>query len=138
MPVARALLDTGVLVAALHRDDTHFEACVEALDRFRGLLLTTEAVLTEAMFLLEDVRGGPRACLDFFVRGGAVLVPSSPETLRRCQVLIEKYGDLPMDFTDATLVTLAEQARTQLLFTLDRRDFGTYRFGRNRTFRIQP
>lgn len=138
MPASRALLDTSVLVAALHRDDRHFEPCVEALDGFRGVLLTTEAVLTESMFLLANVEGGPRTCLDFFVRGGAILVPSDAESLRRCQFLVEKYNDLPMDFADATLVALAERAGTGLVFTLDRHDFGTYRFGRKKSFVIRP
>jgi predicted nucleic acid-binding protein len=40
--------------------------------------------------------------------------------------------DLPMDFADATLVVLADLLETTSVFTLDRRDFGTYRLGRRK------
>jgi predicted nucleic acid-binding protein len=42
-----------------------------------------------------------------------------------------------MDFTDATLVVLAERLRATAVFTLDRRDFSVYRVGR-RAFRLVP
>jgi predicted nucleic acid-binding protein len=43
-----------------------------------------------------------------------------------------------MDYADATLVVLAEDLGTDLVFTTDHRDFQVYRFGRNRPFRIVP
>jgi len=95
-------------------------------------------VLTEATHLLARVPGGPQTCCDFFLEGGAVLVPSSPVSLRRCRELLHLYRDLPMDFADATLVVLAEELDTRVVLTTDRRDFGIYRIGARRSFRIEP
>jgi predicted nucleic acid-binding protein len=49
-----------------------------------------------------------------------------------------KYSDVDLDHADATLVVLAEDAGTGHILTLDRRDFGALRWGRNRTFQIHP
>lgn len=138
MSGGKALLDTGPLVAVLHRDDRHHQRCLEAFESFRGVFLTTEAVLTEAMYLLSRISGGEQACLEFFIRGGAVIVPSTRETLRRCQILMSRYADIPMDFADATLVALAEEAEVHEVFTLDRRGFGVYRIGKRGTLRLLP
>jgi predicted nucleic acid-binding protein len=132
------LLDTGPIVALLHAGDLDHSRCRAFLEGFKGEFVTTEAVLTEAMALLSKVRGGPRAVLDFFLKGGAALVPQSPQSLDRARELIEKYGDVPMDFADATLVVLAEELETGDIFTLDRRGFRVYRWGRKRGFRIYP
>lgn len=51
------------------------------------------------------------------------LIPSSRESLKRVAALMEKYRDVPMDFADATLVILGEEAGTNWVFTLDRRGF---------------
>lgn len=48
----RALLDTSALVALLHRDEEDHAAVADAFRAFRGTLLSTEAVLTESLFLL--------------------------------------------------------------------------------------
>jgi len=40
---------------------------------------------------------------------------------------MEEYADHPMDLADASLVVLAEQERLKRIFTLDRRDFLSYR-----------
>ena len=134
----RALLDTGPLVAILHRDDRHHRRCVEAFESFRGHLLSTEAVLTEAMHLLARIPGGQQDCLEFFIRGGAVLVPATRASLRRCQSLMAQYQDVPMDFADATLVALAEETSIRDILTLDRRGFEVYRIGKSGTFRLLP
>ena len=99
--------------------------------------MSTEAVLTEATHLLSRVRGGREKCLAFFLEGGAVLMSPSVTTLRRCHQLIEKYADVPMDYADATLVALAEELDTDLIFTTDG-DFQVYRMGKNRPFRVVP
>lgn len=138
MAAERALLDTGVLVAFLHRDDRAHEAAVGVLRAFRGALLTTEAVLTEAMYLLARTRGGAAACLEFFLRDGAYLVPSSRASLARCRDLMESYADLPADFADVTLVALAEETDTWTVFTLDRQDFSVYRGAGGEGFEIRP
>ena len=67
-----------------------------------------------------------RTILSSEVPGGAVLVPSSPVSLRRCRELVDTYRDLPMDCADATLVTLAEELDTSRILTTDQRDFSVY------------
>jgi uncharacterized protein len=62
----------------------------------------------EATHLLAGVHGGSASCVEFFLAGGAVLVPSTSASLRRVRKLLDKYADLPMDFADATLVALGE------------------------------
>ena len=45
--------------------------------------------------------------------------------------LMEKYQDLPMDFSDATLVSLAHDLPIDHIVTFDRKDFGIYRLQKN-------
>lgn len=132
------LLDTGALVSLLDRSQHAHQACAEFYRRWDGAVVSTEAVLTEASHLLGRVRGGREASVDFFLTGGAVLVPSTLASLGRSRDLLGTYSDLPMDFADATLVVLAEELGTNLVFTTDRRDFEVYRIGGRRRFRILP
>lgn len=132
------LLDTGGLVSLLDRSQHRHRAFVEYFDSWSGEVVTTEAVLTEATHLLARVRGGPDACLEFVLSGGAVLVPASDASLRRARTLIEQYRDLPMDYADATLVALAEDIGTDLVFTTDYRDFTVYRLAGRKEFTILP
>jgi len=96
------------------------------------------AVLAEATYLLAGVQGGRAACVDFFLSGGALLVPSSTASLQRVRKLLDKHADLPMDFADATLVALAEELDCTSVFTTDRTDFSAYRIRGRKPFRILP
>jgi predicted nucleic acid-binding protein len=132
------LLDTGALVSVLDRSQEVHAACVLAFDEWKGPVVSTEAVLTEATQLLGRVDGGKRSCIEFFLGRGAVLVPSSPASLRRARELMIRYSHLQMDYADATLVALGEELDTNLVLTTDRRGFGAYRLYDRRTFRILP
>ena len=132
------LLDTGPLVALLDRSERNHERCVVFFSEFEGQLVTTEPVLTEAMYLLGPDINGHKACLQFIMQGGATLIPATVQTLSRCLALMEQYKDIPMDFADATLVALAEETEINEVFTLDVKDFNIYRLKRNRAFTIYP
>jgi uncharacterized protein len=135
---ANWLLDTGPVVALLSRSDASHAACSVAFEDVRGKLLTTEAVLTEAMHLLGRRPDGARACLEFFLRSGAILVPMTTKRLIRCRDLMARYTNVPMDFADASLVAIAEEFAIGRVLTLDRRGFQTYRWRQNRPFSIVP
>ena len=132
------LLDTGGLVSLLDRGQRDHRDFARFFDAWQGEVVSTEAVLTEASHLLGRAEGGRTACLDFFLIGGAKLIPSSRATLQRCRALVERYADVPMDLADATLVVLAEDLDTNLILTTDRRDFSIYRIGGRRRFKIMP
>jgi predicted nucleic acid-binding protein len=132
------LLDTGVLVALLDKSERNHEDCVAFIKSFRGGILTTEPVLTEAMYLLSPSIRAQRACIEFILKGGASLVPQSAESLARAAALMGKYKDIPMDFADATLVALAEEMNVTDALTLDKRGFNAYRIRGKTPFRILP
>lgn len=131
------LIDAGPLVALLHRDDQDHARCVAALRKVRTVLTTTWPPLTEAMYLLSFSAQAQDALLEMVERGALRVLPIDESDIPRVRVLIQKYQDLPMDLADATLVRVAEREGIQQVFTLDRRDFTTYRVGR-RAFTIIP
>jgi hypothetical protein len=136
--VADLLLDTGPFVALLDRSERNHERCVAFFRYFRGRLITTEPVLTEAVYLLGPSFSRQKPALDFVLAGGAELIPMVPALLKRCAHLMSKYSDVPMDYADATLVAVAEALGIRDVLTLDRRGFSVYRYASRGSFRIFP
>ena len=134
----QALLDTGPWVALIDKSETMHKKCFNWLQDFSGELYTTEAVLTEVMYLLNFSTAAQLSALDFVIKGAVNLVPSTKYSLNRVRKLMDKYSDLPMDFADATLVTLAEETHVLNICTLDKKDFTLYRLSKNRSFVIHP
>jgi predicted nucleic acid-binding protein len=132
------LLDTGAFVALVDRDEKAHPACVSALETWHGSIVTTEAVLTETLYLVGPQWRSQKICLEFILRGAFQMVPSSPASLKRVSALMERYRNVPMDFADATLVVLGEELESDWVFTLDRRGFSTYRLGQRKPFQIIP
>ena len=132
------LLDTGAFVALLDKSGKNHERCVVFFKDFKGKLLTTEPVLTEAVYLLGPSVKAQKTCIEIILRGGATLVPQSMESLSRAIALMERYKDIPMDFADATLVSLAEETGIHEVFTLDVKGFSAYRIHGRKTFKLWP
>jgi predicted nucleic acid-binding protein len=132
------LFDTGVFVALLDKSEKNHERCVAFFREFKGKLFTTEPVLTEALYLLGPSIKAQLSCVAFILKGGATLIPQSMESLSRASALMERYEDIPMDFADATLVSLAEEMDVVEILTLDRRGFSTYRIRGKKAFKIWP
>jgi predicted nucleic acid-binding protein len=136
--VRNILLDTGAFVALLDKSEKNHKRCVMFFKDFKGKILTTEPVLTETVYLLGPSVKAQKTGIEFILRGGATLVPQSMESLSKAIALMEKYKDIPMDFADATLVSLAEETGINEVFTLDIRGFSAYRIQGKKTFKILP
>jgi predicted nucleic acid-binding protein len=135
--VKARLLDTGPLVAYLDPQDPAHTEVTARLDRFTGELFTTSAVITEVTFFAAPRAGGPQLLADFLVATGTTVFDfTQPSRLAEAAELMQKYADLPMDFADATLILLAEQADILEILTLDRRGFTTYRTRDGKPFHL--
>ncbi len=121
-------MDTGPLVSYLDvRDGAPARECSQ-LDAFAGKLVTTSAVVTEAMHFVAPHPSGPRHLASLVDDSGMEVYDlSRPPELHEAAALMEKYADTPMDFADATLVLLAEALGLEEVFALDFRGFSTYR-----------
>jgi predicted nucleic acid-binding protein len=120
------LLDTGPLVAMLDGTDAQHAWATATTRRLTPPLVTCEAVISEACFLLH---GAPRARrqLRLWAESEYLLhKPADRPALLRALALMERYANVPMSFADACLVALAESIPGTRLFTLDR-DFLIYR-----------
>lgn len=132
------LLDTGPLVTLLDCSEPEHSGVVDCMSRLQGQrLLTTGAVITEAFYFLSDLPDGP-ASLAAFLEGSGTEIHDAftPTALTGATRLMAKYAGTPMDFSDATLVWLAEESGIDRVLTLDRRGFLTYRIGRSRRFKL--
>ena len=133
MKLRRVLLDTGPLVAWLDRDDAHHAVVQRWMAAYRGELLTTWPVITEACHLVPE-HVAPKL-IAWIEQGGATLAEVPVSSLRAIAARMDKYADLPMDLADATLLWVAEREGVMDILTLDKRDFGVYRTTRGRLLR---
>ena len=131
------LVDAGVLIALLDRDDAEHERAVEALKELRDPLVTVWPALTEAMHLLADTPRGPETLCDMVFDGAVTIVDLQAPDLARVKALMQKYRDVPMDFADAALVCVAEREQLTTIVTFDRH-FSIYRLPRRVPFMVLP
>ena len=133
-----AILDTGPWVALIDRSESRHTECVHWLKNFSGRLYSTEAVLTEVLYILNFSIVAQCAALDFVLESVVEIVPSSSESLKKTKSLMKKYADLPMDFADATIVCLATETGVQNIVTFDKKDFAIYKLPKRKSFTIMP
>ena len=124
------LVDTGPLVALFDRKDHHHARCVGVLKAIREPLCTTVAVLTEAFHMLEPQSIGSDRLREFIAKSAMSVWFLEHGSLTRAFELMELYADHPMDLADASLVVAAEALETRKIFTIERKDFATYRVRR--------
>lgn len=124
------LVDTGPFVALFDRKDVMHRRCRAVLEAIREPLVTTVPVLTEAFHVLSPASQGSDRLREFVARGGSAVWFLDAGGLERAFELMERYADHPMDLADASLIAAAETLRTSQVFTMDRRDFQTYRIRR--------
>lgn len=122
-------------MALLDRSERHHAQCVDAISEIRGSLLTCEAVIAEACYLLRKIKGAPEAVIENVLTGVFEITCHLPEHAEAVQKLLRKYQDVPMDLADACLVAIADGADTPRVLTLDR-DFEIYRWRSRRKFDI--
>jgi hypothetical protein len=136
--VARALVDTGAVVALVNRADRYHAAAVEWFRGFRGELLTTDAVITETAYVLAASPAHQRAALVWFERARAARLLRVEPIVDYAVVvrIIAQYAALPCDYADATLIALAERSGVAAIATVDQRDFSVYRVRRRKRFRV--
>jgi predicted nucleic acid-binding protein len=100
---------------------------VETFATVQAPLLTCEAVLSEAAYLLRRLMGGPEKALELVTRG--VVSPSFRLEAEAAAVkkLLGRYGDVPMDLADACLVRMTELHGDCVLITIDSEFRDVYR-----------
>jgi predicted nucleic acid-binding protein len=133
-----AIIDTGPWVALIDRSESRHAQCVQWLKNFSGRLYSTEAVLTEVLYILNFSITAQCAALDFVLESVVEIVPSSTDSLKKTKNLMKKYADLPMDFADATIVCLAAETDIQNIVTFDRKDFAIYKLPKKKSLTIMP
>lgn len=118
------VLDTSVLYALVDAADRRHR---EAVDWYRNTtdeLVTTPLVLAEADHLI-GTRGGKRALRAYRadIRAGAYLVEWWPSAAAEAAVIADRYADLGLGLTDASLVALAARVDSVAIATFDERHF---------------
>jgi predicted nucleic acid-binding protein len=122
----QVLLDTGPLVAFINpRDNFHQWAIAEWAKR-NPPLLTCEAVITEACFLLRNVFRGEEEVMNL-LETEVLSIPFRLEAeVVPVRQFLARYQSVPMSLADACLVRMAELYPDCPVLTLDS-DFSIYR-----------
>lgn len=138
MGEARAIADTGPLVAYLDRGDAYHDWAAEQIERIRPPMLVCEPVLSEAMFLLGHHPRARESVLALVAKGALRIAFSVDNRIDDLRRLIGKYRSVPMSLADACIVCMAEQNDAYIVWTVDS-DFSVYRkHGRRPLTLIHP
>ncbi|MBA4386589.1 MAG: pilus assembly protein [Verrucomicrobia bacterium] len=119
------IVDTGPLVAFLDRSELHHAWACEQLRQYPPPLISSEPVLTEAMYLLRRFPLAQEKLLEMIARRSLLLQFRLQDEIEAVRRIVAKYRDVPMSLADASLVCLAETHGLPVC-TLDS-DFIVYR-----------
>ncbi|MFW6204481.1 MAG: PIN domain-containing protein [Actinomycetota bacterium] len=138
------IADTSGLLVALDSTHPEHQAADQAIFS-AGLLVMSPLVLAELDHIATRELGREAAIsaaddIRHWMRRGRVVVPEVTEDqLGVAQFVRAQYGGLDLDLADAVNVALASVYDTDVILTLDGRDFRAVRpLSRHKAFRILP
>ena len=103
-PLKAWIVDTGPLVAYLDASDPAHDRVCTRWDDFSGRLVTSSAVITEAMHLVGSSGAGPRLLAELAAASALESYDlTRPPELLEAANLMERYSETPMDFADAKI-----------------------------------
>ncbi|MEV6554774.1 PIN domain-containing protein [Nocardia sp. NPDC051756] len=124
--------DTSALVAAFDTDHSEHEGARAALAA-AALTVVCPLVLLEIEHIVtrDFDRHTVGVVHDWLLAqeplGRVAVAPLPSEHLRKARRVQDRYADLRLDFTDAVNVVLAAEYETDVILTLDRKDFRAIR-----------
>lgn len=123
------VVDTGVLYAAIDRDDADHAASSRVMQDHIGSMLVPVPVVVETSWLIESRLGSATEVVFLRAVEAREVVPVDLEAAdwSRVTELVEQYADLRLGLVDASVVALAERFGTVTVATLNHRDFRVVR-----------
>jgi len=119
------IVDSGPLVAAASTRDVHHPACAALLRSAAGPIVVPELVVVEVAYILAS-RLGSYAEVAFaraIANGELEVAAVGDAEWGRIAELVERYEDLGLGITDASVIALTERFGASELATLDHRHF---------------
>lgn len=120
--------DTGVLYAALDRDDASHDVCAALVAS--GVTVTIPASVPVELDWLARTRDTPEASvalLKSMLEEEVLVVDLDREDYERSLYLMIQYSDLRLSLVDASVIAIAERLEQDTIATLDRRHFSVVR-----------
>ena len=136
--ISIAIVDSGPLLASANVADPRHGSCLEALQSPTYQLVIPALCIAEVTYLLGR-RKGPSA-ESAFLRGLEQFDVQAPlpGEWSRVAHLVEQYEGMGLGGTDASVVSLAERFKTDIILTLDHRHFRAIRPTHCDAFRLLP
>ncbi|TGM82421.1 PIN domain-containing protein [Leptospira mtsangambouensis] len=131
----KAIIDTGPIVAFFDESDNYCLQVRSFLKNFKGRLFTSLAVVTEVSYLLSDNKRIQKAFIEWINNNAISILNQDNEQFSSILYFMDKYSDRPMDFADASLMTLSDAYEISNIFTLDS-DFRFYKSKKGRSLKI--
>lgn len=134
------VLDTGGLYAALDANESLHGRAVAALVSAPPPRVLSPFVLAELDYLI-GTRVGHQAQMALaaeVTRGAYRLEPFTAEDLAHASRIMERYADLRIGLTDASVVVIANRHRVHDVLCTDQRHFRALRAADGKPFRLLP
>ena len=119
-------------MAFVNRKDTYHNWTIQQFAILEPPILTCEAVISEACFLLKNYPDGIVTIFELLERGLIRIHFRLEDDLEAIAALMSSYKDVPVSLADACLVRMAEHVASGTIFTIDR-DFRIYRKNKRQT-----
>jgi predicted nucleic acid-binding protein len=134
-----ALLDTGVLLAAIAKNDDMHEVCALAMDETPNVLLPDVVLPEVAYMVMRDMEVSDLMPLLSAIASREIeLVMTTPEDVGRAAEILKRYEDARVDFVDCVIVAMAERLEITQIPTIDRRHFSLFRPRHCERFELIP
>jgi len=128
------IVDTGFLVALYIRRDKLHSHALNFLQQNQQPLITAASVIVESCYFLDAK--AKVALLNWVELGGIKVVDVPVTAYGEIAQSIKKYADHDIDFTDATLIWLANKYNQKQILTVDKNDFSAFRLKNNQWFHL--
>ena len=120
------IADAGVIVGLIYEKDQWHKWAFEQSKQLAPPFFTCETVITEACYLLRNIKDGEQTILNMIADGFLQIDFRLCDEATRIKSLMKKYENVPMSLADACLVRMSEQIKNAVVFTTDS-DFHIYR-----------